>query len=313
MKSKRELIAALLGMALVATPVTALAGGHREAHTAKASRSIAFHAAPAFHAGPAIKFNRPARATQFTAPRLTAFNRPTSVNTFHAPTRPFFNRASATPAIAAIAPVTTPHPWARPYYAAAPAAYAATPAIHSEPDGDEAPQAYGYNGYNYQGGYNYAPAPPVTRAHFEPDDDDYASNAAYPGQYYDAQPQIAQMAGEPLVAYRNRLLARRAMFQAELAQAQAAGNRRQAGNKRAAIKAVDRKLNRVDRQLGMSGAGAAPLYGALAPNYGYSPYPAYNGYNSYNAANPNYGGYGYGTGYGTTASLLMPLLQQFIP
>jgi hypothetical protein len=310
MKSKRELIAALLGMALVATPMTALAGGHRAAHAAKASRSLAFHAAPAFHAGPAIKLHRSARAVRFTATRPTAFNRPTSVNTFHAPARPFFNRASATPAIA---PVTTARPWVRPYDAAAPAAYAATPAIHSEPDGDEAPQAYGYNGYNYQGGYNYAPAPPLSRAHFEPDGDDYGSNAAYPGQYYGSQSQMVQMPGESLMAYRNRLLARRAMFQAELAQVNATGKPRRAGNLRAAIKAVDRKLSRVNRELGMSGAGASPLYGALAPNYGYNPYPAYNGYNTYNAVNPNYGGYGYGTGYGTTGSSLMPLLQQFIP
>ncbi len=275
---------------------------------------------------------RPATPTAFRP-----FNRVTPAAV--AP-RPAFARARMA---APVAPV-----WNRPAVATAPITPNYTNYKNGtvcDADGDNCQSTYGY-GYNspalmpighhrepdaddYYGG-NYGAAVPNVQC--DADGDECVPGGYYQGTYYaPSSYYFNQAPGESLQAHLQHLIYARNMAWMKYQNAMARGDRVAAKHLYNAYVSINNRIARVEAKLGRynySAAAVPPIAAAPAPvaaapltslfggTAGYSNY-GYNPALGYNPAYANYGyngAYnGYGSNNGGLATMLGPLMQQFIP
>jgi hypothetical protein len=336
--TNKSVISAMLGIALMAMPMTAAARSNKDGRHFNRGPAPAFHPAPrSFHPAPAPRF-APVR------PMAPAAFRPVPRANF-APryNAPRFTAPVSRPMVAPVIPVRNnirtwqpaPPPanpsWIPPGHRRADYMYAR----HQEPDADDFRTVCDNDGDdcrqvpNYREGYGHgywkhhryqygapAYAPNYSRGYdslpytCDEDGDDCRPNTMYQGGYsdiYGSNPQyyFMPMPGEQMMTYRDRLIRGREIAMMKYRRAVARGDKTAARHLYNAVEDLNRRIGAVNRKLNRRA-------------YSYAPAPstyAYSGLGSYTAPYANsygYDPYGYSNP-GAMSTIVGPILQNFVP
>ncbi len=279
--SRRYVVSALVGMALIAMPIGAATAKTSHEGSNSARPSSRSHAAGAAVRSMGSTSTRGSFVSRDSSNALGTVRRGPSMSSF----RPSFApaRTAAHPVWRShVSPlVSTP---ARPRYRYAERGIFR--AGYREPDRDD--YRYGCDADGDNCGPNYYRQPAFERVHhYEPDADDYSYNQ-YPSGY-SGGPDY-RYSNVPAGGYLQRLIYERDMARIRYERALARGDR-------LAAKHLYRDLVSLDAQIARARGGwygnAAPYPAAPWTTSGYQTYPNY-GYNALTGANPGYGRYGYG-------------------